>query len=494
MSRYKICVIGAGFAGLSAASYLAKKGYEVHLFEKNETIGGRSRKFTTHNGYTFDMGPSWYWMPDVFENYFSDFNYATSDFYTLRQLDPAFEMVLDNHQTIKIPAHFEDLCLLFESIETGSSVLLKKMMQLAQKKYTIALQSLMHKPCLSWIEFVDPLVIKNIFRLQVFKSFSSYIKQYFKHPTLIALMEFPILFLGAMPQETPALYSLINYAGLKLGTFYPMGGFSKLIDAMASINKQWGVHIHTNNAIQKINIKNNRVISIDTKDSCIECDALIAAADYHHVETRLLDKRYRNYSHAYWEHKTFAPSCLIYYIGINKKIDHMQHHTLFFENDLYTHSIDIYKTKQWPQKPLFYVCCTSKSDPTVAPAGHENIFMLMPIAVGLNDHEDIKKKYFNDMIDRLEKHIQVSIKKNIDYLKSYCVSDFILDYNAYKGNGYGLANTLMQTAIFKPSMQNKKVKNIWYTGQLTVPGPGIPPCIISGKIVANLVNLYFNKV
>ena len=489
----KIAIIGSGFAGLSAASYLAKEGYDVHIFEKNNDLGGRARSLKTENGYSFDMGPSWYWMPEVFENYFKDFNYNISSLYTLKKLNPAFEIIFNNQQKIKIPESFDALIALFESIEMGSSIQLQRFLNNAEKKYNIAFKHLIFKPGLSWLEFANKSIILNGLKLDVFTSFSKYVKRYFKHPFLIALMEFPILFLGAMPQETPALYSLMNYAGLKLGTFYPMGGFNKVIESMVLVNKNLGVKIHNNSSIQKINILKNTVNTITLNNSEIVVDGVIASADYHHIENNLLDKEYRNYSSKYWETRVFAPSCLIFYLGINKKINNIEHHTLFFENSLYEHGLEIYKTKQWPQKPLFYVCCTSKSDPNVAPIGHENIFMLMPIAVGLADSTDIREFYFNEMIQRLEAHLKTSIKNNIDYKKSYCVKDFMLDYNAFKGNGYGLANTLNQTAVLKPSMQNKKVKNMFYAGQLTVPGPGVPPSIISGKIAANLLIKYFKK-
>ncbi len=199
----------------------------------------------------------------------------------------------------------------------------------------------------------------------------------------------------------------------------------------------------------------------------------------------MLDKEYRNYDEKYWNKKTFAPSCLIFYLGFKEKISNLKHHTLFFENDLDLHTTEIYTDKKWPSKPLFYVCCPSKTDDNVAPENCENVFLLMPIATGIEDSEAMREKYFLEMIERIEKHTESShLSSKIDYKKSYCLNDFINDYNAYEGNAYGLANTLSQTAVLKPSLKNKKVKNLFYTGQLTVPGPGVPPSIISGKIAA----------
>ncbi|MDP3468197.1 MAG: phytoene desaturase family protein [Daejeonella sp.] len=479
----KIIVIGSGFSGLSSASYLSAAGHEVHIYEKNAQPGGRARQLK-ENGYVFDMGPSWYWMPDVFEKFFSDFGYKVSDFYSLKLLNPSFDIVFPDSEIMSVPEKYAELSIMFESIEKGSSLKLDKFMQEAQFKYNTGMGSLVYKPGLSLMEFADLDLMKGTFRLQVFSSFRKHVRKFFSDPRLIALMEFPVLFLGAMPQDTPALYSLMNYAGLKLGTWYPDGGFGKVIDAFLEVAKRNGSNIHLDSPVEKIIVENNKATGIMVNGKRINCDAIIASADYHHVESILLDQKYRNYDETYWKKKVFAPSCLIFYIGLNKKINKLSHHTLFFDEDLEQHAIEIYKEPKWPSKPLFYVCCPSKTDDNIAPEDHENLFFLMPLAPGLTDTEELREKYFNHMITRFNKHIQEDISKAITYKKSYCVSDFKTDYHAYKGNAYGLANTLLQTANLKPSIRNKVVKNLFYTGQLTVPGPGVPPSIISGKVAA----------
>ncbi|MES3018905.1 MAG: oleate hydratase [Bacteroidota bacterium] len=489
----KIAIIGSGFSGLSAACYLATEGHDVHIFEKNETAGGRARQFRTDSGYVFDMGPSWYWMPDVFERFFSDFGYKVSDFYDLKLLSPSFDIVFPENETVSIPEDYSELRSLFESIEKGSAVQLNRFMEEAKFKYDTGMGKLVYKPGISIMEFADLNLMKGALRLQVFSSFSSHVRKYFSNPKLIALMEFPVLFLGAMPQDTPALYSLMNYAGLKLGTWYPKGGFAKVIDAIMELAKRRGAKFHFNAPVEKINLKNDRAKSIVVNEAEIEFDAIIASADYHHIEDKLIPSSHRNYTEKYWEKKTFAPSCLIFYIGLNKKIDKLNHHTLFFEEDLLEHSKEIYKNPKWPVKPLFYVCTPSKSDDTVAPEGHENLFLLMPIAPGLKDGEEMREKYFKIMVQRLEKQIGEEVHEFIDFKRSYCVSDFVQDYNSYKGNAYGLANTLMQTAVLKPAIKNKKIDNLFYAGQLTVPGPGVPPALISGKIAAETLQKHLNK-
>ncbi|MGZ3754009.1 MAG: phytoene desaturase family protein [Mucilaginibacter sp.] len=488
-----IAIIGSGFAGLSSAAYLAKAGYKVDLFEKNEAFGGRARQLKTDNGYLFDMGPSWYWMPEVFEKFFNDFGYSASDFYHLKQLDPGFTILFDKNEELNIPASYNDLRNLFEQIEPGSAAKLDQFLEGAAYKYKTGMEKLVHKPGISLLEFADKDLIKGMFKLDVFTSFSKHVKKYFKDPRLVTLMEFPVLFLGAMPEDTPALYSLMNYAGLKLGTWYPDGGFATVIAAMKKVCTNLGVNFFNNEAVKHLQVEGKQISTVKTTNTNRQYDGVIAAADYHHIEEKLLDPALRNYDQKYWDKRVMAPSSLIFYLGVTCKVDKLEHHTLFFDADLKQHAVEIYKQPQWPTKPLFYVCCPSKSDNTVAPQGHENIFILVPLAPGLEDNELLREEYFEKIIDRLENYTGVDIREALDYKKSYCVNDFKADYNSFKGNAYGLANTLLQTAHLKPSIKNNKVKNLFYAGQLTVPGPGVPPSIISGKVAAGQMIQYLNN-
>ena len=482
--NHNAAVVGAGFAGMAAASILAANSVDVILFEKNELAGGRARRFSS-NGFIFDMGPSWYWMPDVFERFYNKFGYTTADFYELKKLDPGFKMIFDKGESIDIPADFDALCILFESIESGSAVKLKKFMMQAEYKYMKGMHDFVFLPGNSIIEYFKFSLLKDSFKLQLFSSFSKHVRSYFKEPRLIALLEFPVLFLGAMPKDTPALYSLMNFAGLKQGTFYPMGGFGKVVDAFETIAKKAGVQFHPSETVDQLEPGNEKMISVQTKKRKIEVDGVIAAADYHHVERNLLSKSMRSYKESYWDKKVFAPSCLIFYLGIDCRIGKLHHHNLFFDADLDLHAREIYESKIWPTKPLFYACCPSKTDATVAPQGCENLFLLMPVAAGIDDTEPLREKYFTILMDRLEKFTGEDIRSHVIFKKSYSVNNFINDYNAYKGNAYGLANTLFQTAIYKPKIKSKKMENLFFAGQLTVPGPGVPPSIISGQIAAN---------
>lgn len=477
----KIAIIGSGFAGLSAASFAAAEGHDVHLFEKNEHIGGRARQFEAE-GFVFDMGPSWYWMPDVFERYFKKFGYEVKDLYSLKKISPSFRIYYGKNDILDIPENINDLETIFENIEKGSGKQLKKFLEEAAYKYNVGINDLVHKPGLSIFEFANASVIKGVAKLQVFTSFSKHVRKFFTNPKLIALMEFPVLFLGAMPKDTPALYSLMNFAGLSLGTWYPQGGFGSVIKAMEKVALENGVKIHTKSPVTALNTKNGEIKSLETSGLKIQFDSVIATADYHHIEQEVLEEKDRTYSKKYWDSRTLAPSSLIFYLGVKKKLNSLEHHNLFFQSDFNDHAEDIYKNQQWPEDPLFYVCCPSKTDHTVAPAGHENVFILIPIAPGIKDTKEIRDEYFNKTIKRLEEISGESISDNIVYKRDYCVKDFESDYNSYKGNAYGLANTLKQTAILKPKLKSKKVKNLYYAGHLTVPGPGVPPSIISGEV------------
>lgn len=479
----EVAIIGSGFSGLAAACYAAQAGNKVSVYEKNATIGGRARHFT-EQGFMFDMGPSWYWMPDVFEQFFRDFDKSAKDYYQLVQLDPGFQIFFKDHAPLQIPAKLEELYDTFERIEAGSAKQLQLFLKDAAYKYQVGMRDLVHKPGLSFREYMRYDVLKGIMQTHLFRSVSKHVRQYFKDERLVQLMEFPILFLGAMPKDIPALYTLMNYAALSLGTWYPTGGMQKVIAGMATLAEELGVQIHTNAAVEYIHVSDRQAKGIAINGNYIVTDSVIASGDYHHIEQSLLEPQHRNYSEQYWDKKTFAPSCLLYYVGVNKKVKGLQHHNLFFDADFEQHSKEIYETKEWPDDPLFYVCCPSKTDRSVAPDGQENLFILIPIAPGIEDTPEMRERYFPEVLKRIEKHCGDNIAEHIVYNKSYCVKDFVSDYNAYKGNAYGLANTLRQTAVLKPSIKNKQVDNLIYTGQLTVPGPGVPPSLISGKLAA----------
>ncbi|MBN2520444.1 MAG: phytoene desaturase [Bacteroidales bacterium] len=479
-----VCIIGSGFSGLSAACYLAKNGFKVSIFEKNNFAGGRAGQIK-ENGFIFDLGPSWYWMPDVFENFFNDFGKKVSDFYHLTRLDPSYRVFFSSHEYINIPAELNQLYLLFESIEKGSSLNLKKLLNDAEYKYKIGIHKYALKPGKSVFEYIDFDIFSGLLKLDVFKSVTKYLQKAFKDERLIRILEFPVIFLGSTPQRIPALYTLMNYADLVLGSWYPLNGMYKVVEGMLTLAKSLGVKILLSSKVESISIIKNLFSSIYVNGIEYFFDYLVASADYHHIEADLLDSKNRNYTEKYWETRELAPSAVIMYLGVNKKLDNLLHHNIFFDVDFYKHADEIYNYPNWPENPCLYVSCTSKTDKTVAPANHENMVILIPVAPGLTDNEGIKNKYFNLAVSRIEKITGQTFKENIIYKRIFAHSDFINIFNAYKGNAYGLSNVLEQTGFLKPKIRNKKIKNLYYTGQMTVPGPGVPPALLSGKIIAN---------
>jgi len=486
----KIIVIGAGFAGLSAASFLARDGYDVTILEKNSVPGGRARKFEAQ-GFTFDMGPSWYWMPDVFEKYFSEFGKKVSDYYDLVRLDPGYCIFFGKDDIMNVPASREKLYKLFEQYEPGSSKNLDKFLREAEYKYQVGINEFVYKPGRSILEFADMRVLKSLFRLQMFSSMSTHVRSLFKHPQLIELLEFPVLFLGATPEKTPAMYSLMNYADLVLGTWYPMGGMHKIIEGMVNLAEELGVKIQLDQEVKSISAPNGSAKKVLTENGAYDADIVIAGGDYHHMEQHLLEPDARMYDEKYWDKRVMAPSSLLFYLGINKKINNLLHHNLFFDEDFKQHAVDIYEKPAYPEKPLFYACCSTKTDISGAPEGCENLFLLVPLAPDLEDTEATREHYYNLIMNRLEDLTGQSIRDAVVYKRSYAHRDFEADYHAYKGNAYGLANTLRQTAILKPRMKSSKVNNLYFTGQLTTPGPGVPPSLISGQVVAGEVKKEF---
>ncbi|MGY0392046.1 phytoene desaturase family protein [Bizionia sp. KMM 8389] len=487
--KKNITILGSGFSSLAAACYLAQAGHDVTIFEKNNNIGGRARQFYK-DGFTFDMGPTWYWMPDVFERFFADFNKKPSDYYTLDKLNPAYSVYFDKDDYITIEDTLDKIRFAFEKEEPGSSKTLQSFINKAQDNYNVAIKDLVYNPGVSPFELVTAKTLKKV--NQFFSTIKKDVRKEFKNERLVKILEFPVLFLGAKPSDTPSFYSFMNYADFGLGTFHPKKGMYQVVLAIESLAKSMGVTIKTNASVEKILVKDGYTIGVMSNGKKYTSDVVLSGADYHHTES-LLDSKYRQYSEAYWQKKVFAPSSLLFYVGFDEKIKNVNHHTLFFDVDFDKHAETIYDTSEWPEDPLFYASFPSITDKSVAPEGKEAGIFLIPLAPGLQDNTKLRMQYFTKIIDRFEKLTSQKVREHILFKESFCVNDFVKDYNSYKGNAYGMANTLLQTAFLRPKLKSKKVKNLYFTGQLTVPGPGVPPSLISGKLVSELINQYHTK-
>ena len=484
MIKKEIHIIGSGFSSLAASCYLAKSGFSVVVHEKNKTIGGRARQLL-RDGFTFDIGPTWYWMPDVFEKFFADFGKKPSDYYELERLEPAYQVYFGKNDSITIPGTLDEIYKIFEEEEKGSSKYLKSFLKSAEYNYNVSINDLVYKPGQSPLELVTPVTIGKI--SQFFSTIRTQVRKKIKSKKLIQILEFPVLFLGAKPSNTPAFYNFMNYADFGLGTWHPKGGMYKVIEAIEQLAKDLGVEFRTNANVEEVSVDvSGTVKGLVVNGSFVKADFVLSGADYHHTET-LLPQKLRQYSESYWDKKIFAPSSLLFYVGFNKKLKNVCHHTLFFDTDFDVHAKDIYDNPKWPKEPLFYASFPSITDDEFAPEGKEAATFLIPLAPGIEDSPEIREKYFFIILERLEKLTGQSVKENILFKESFCVSDFVKDYNSYKGNAYGLANVLTQTAFLRPKIKSKKVKNLFFTGQLTVPGPGVPPSLISGKIASDLI-------
>ncbi|WP_051293278.1 phytoene desaturase family protein [Olivibacter sitiensis] len=482
-----VTIIGAGLAGLVASCYLRKCGFEVSVVEKNATPGGRARQFS-EKGFVFDMGPSWYWMPDVFESFFADFGKKTSDYYKLVRLSPSYTVFFENEEW-DIPSSMEELGRLFETLETGSRERLQAYMHDAAAKYAVGMHRFASKPALHLSEFMSGDILSLLHKLQPFRNMEQHVNRYFSHPLIRKIMQFPVIFLGAMPHRIPAMYSLMNYADTRLGTWYPLGGMHEIVKAVYKLAKALGVKFRFGADVAGIDMEDKKARAVRFNNERLATDIVIGAGDYHGIES-LLPEDYRQYDNRYWESREMAPSCLLYFLGIDKRLP-LQHHSLFFDTSFEGHGKALYQDPEWPKNPLFYVCAPSVTDPSVAPEGCENLFVLIPVAAGLDgDTAAMRREYLDMVLKRLEERTKTDIKNHIVFQKDYAISDFQQDYHAFKGNAYGLANTLMQTAFGKPRMHSRKVENLFFCGQLTVPGPGLPPAFLSGKMVAEQVLKY----
>ena len=484
-----ITIIGSGFSSLAAASYLAQSGHKVTVYEKNDSIGGRARQLKI-DGFTFDMGPSWYWMPDVFERFFADFGKKTTDYYELIKLSPAYRVYFGVDEFIAIADNLPEIVATFESIEKGSGAVLEKFMLEAQSNYDIAIKDLVYRPGVSPLELITVETAKKVG--QFFSNISRDVRNKFKNEKLIQILEFPVLFLGAKPSDTPSFYSFMNFADFGLGTWHPKTGMFDVVRGMESLATELGVKFVTNAAIEKIIVENKTAKGIVVNETEIYSDVVLSGADYHHTET-LLEEQHRAYSEKYWDSRVFAPSSLLFYVGFNKKIQNISHHALFFDTDFYQHAKDIYDEPRWPDEPLFYANFPSLTDASAAPEGMESAFFLVPLAPGIEDTEALRNEYFDKIMDRFESLTQQEVRSSIIVKQSFCKNDFVSEYNSYKGNAYGMANTLLQTAFLRPKLKSKKVENLYFSGQLTVPGPGVPPALISGKLVSELIDKQFSK-
>ncbi|MBN1617728.1 phytoene desaturase [Candidatus Dojkabacteria bacterium] len=486
----KIVVIGGGISGLSSAALLKNSGYEVILLEKNNELGGRGRIWKD-KGFTFDMGPSWYMMPEVFENFFGLFGKKVSDYYNLLRLDSHYKVFFPDGNVFNISKDLDINVELFESVEKGAGDKLKKYLAKSRHTYETAMQDLVMLDYKNIFKYINVGFINSLLKLDPItsfsKSFHGYVSKYFRNPELQKIIEFTTVFLGGSPYNTPAFYNLITHADFNLGIYYPDGGINKFIQALSKLCSEVGVEVHTGEEVQHITVKDRKAISIETKNKSYPADIVLSSADYHFTETKLIDKNFRTYDDNYWSNKIMSPSAFNIYLGLNQKVSKLEHHNLYFDDSWEKSFKEVYNVHKWPDNPSYYVHVPSKTDPSVAPDGSEAVFILVPVAAGLEDDDTIREIMYEKVLSHFEGLVGQSIRDSIVTKRIFSHRDFNSSYNAFKGAAFGLAHTLGQTALFRPKNFSRKIKNLYYAGQYTNPGVGMPVCLLSSQITANLI-------
>lgn len=482
MAGRSVLIIGAGFSGLATAALLAKKGFSVKVLEKNDQPGGRAMIFKKE-GFLFDMGPSWYLTPDIFENYFQELGKKPSDYYKLIRLDPSYRVFFGHTERMDVRADLKSNMELFESLEKNAGNRMRQYLQLSEYQYRAAMKDFMYREYRSITDLLQKRLIREGWKFHLLESFHRYVSRFFKDERIQKILEYIVVFLGGTPFNTPALYSLMSHVDFNLGVWYPDGGLNRVVEALYSACREHHVVFEFNQHVRKINVKGKSACSVHTDQKEYTADIIVVNADYHHAETELLQSAHRSYNERYWAKRVMSPSAFVIYLGLAKKIPALCHHNLFLSSAWNDHFASIVQKPSWPQEPSFYIGCPSRTDKSVAPEGCENVFILVPVAAGLDDPDETREKYSEHILTLLEKTLNEKIRDAIRVKRIFSHRDYINLYHSYQGSAFGLAHTLFQTALFRPSYQSKKVKNLFYTGQYTHPGIGMPMTLISAQIL-----------
>lgn len=487
----KTIIIGAGFGGLSAAAYLARDGYDVTVIEKNSWTGGRAQ-VVEFRGYRFDMGPSWYWMPEEHDRWFSDLGFNRKDFYDITRVDPSYTVFFgtgasgDERRRIDVPADFDAACEVFDKTSKGAGEQLRRYIAQCGRKYRFAMDNFIYKNYRRVFDFINITSLKNLPTLNIFSNYRNMIRRYITHPDLQKILEFPVVFLGSSAKKTPAMYTLMNHIDFTLGTWYPDGGFSGVAEAMYKVCTKLGVKFRFETEVSELKNDGKRVtrVRVEPDGEEIECDFVVANADYPHVELSLLNNEVRSITETGWRKKSLAPSVINYYVALDRTLDGLAHHTFFFDSDWDEHFDAVYGNPRWIERPLFYIHVPSVTDPHVAPEGGEVLYILIPSGCGLSTSPELRETYFRQTISRMEEHTGMDIHSHILEYRSYSLEDFTADYRAFQGTAFGLGQTMLQTAYFRPPNKSKRLSNLYYTGHYTVPGTGTTMSTISGRVVS----------
>ena len=500
-----VAVVGSGFGGLSTACYLADAGADVTVVEKNEQVGGRA-SVLERDGFRFDMGPSWYLMPDVFEEFFADFGKEPTDYYDLTHLDPHYRIFFKDNDgrrpgrdvpgldvdtdgdTIDVTPDREQVKRVFDAYEPGAGDVLDDYLAKSRENYEIGMEHFVKKDRPRVRDWLDPSLAEYARGLTLLGSMQDHVEDYFDHPKLQQVMQYTLVFLGGSPDTTPALYNLMSHVDFNLGVYYPEGGMNGVAVGMADLARELGVEFLTDHPVTAIKGRRGGFkLETDGETGAVLADVVVSDADYAHTEQELLPEQKRQYDADYWESRTYAPSAFLLYLGVEGDVEELAHHTLVLPSDWQQHFDEIFEEPAWPDDPAYYLCVPSKTDDTVAPEGHSNLFALVPVAAGLDDTPAVRESYRDLVLDDVAENTGVDLRDRIVVEETFSVSEFTERYNSYRGTALGLAHTLRQTALFRPPHRSKALDGLYFTGAFTTPGIGVPMCLISGDITADYV-------
>ena len=478
----EVVVVGGGIGGLSAGCYLAEAGASVRVVEKNEQLGGRA-SVLERDGFRFDMGPSWYLMPDVFERFFGHFDRTPSDFYELTRLDPHYRVYFKDGDCVDVTGDREEMAAVFDSYETGAGEALERYLERAEYTYEVGMDHFVYADRTRIRDFLSLDVARHARGLSLLGSMDGHVADYFEHPKLRQLVQYSLVFLGGSPANTPALYNLMSHVDFNLGVWYPDGGIGAVVDALVTLGESLGVSYETGRPVVAIDGEPG-AFDIETIDGRVSADLVVSNAGYPHTELALLGPERREYDAAYWESRTYAPSAFLWYLGIEGEVPELAHHTLVLPREWDDHFREIFDEPEWPTEPAYYVCVPSQTDETVAPDGHSALFVLVPIAPGLDDGAAVREAFGRRLLADLDRHTGTQLTDRIVVEEIFCVSEFVTRYNSFQGTALGLAHTLRQTAPFRPRQRAGDGDGFYYVGADTTPGIGVPMCLISGEHVA----------
>ena len=480
-----VTVVGGGFGGLSTACYLAGDGADVTLLEQHDELGGVAGRIET-DGFRIDTGPSWYLMPDTFERFFGHFGRRPEQYYDLTRLDPHYRIFWKDGDRVDVPDDPEAIAELFESYEDGAGDAFRSYLDEAERAYGIGVEEFVYRDRSRLRDCLDPRLLRAARGVTLMDSMSEYVGDHFDHPKLRQLVQYTLVFLGGAPHNTPAIYTLMSHVDFNLGVYHPTGGIASVVDGMAELATELGVEIETGEGVTGLDPKQG-AIDVGTASGRHRADTVVANANPYHVERDLLPEGRSEYGESYWDSRTYAPSAFLMYLGVEGDAEPLEHHTLVLPTDWDAHFESIFEDPAWPEDPAYYVNVPSRTDPTMAPEGHEAVVVLVPIAAGLDDDERTRQRFREQVIDDLEAHTGADLRDRIALERTACVSDFGSRFGAPRGTALGLAHTLRQTGPFRPSIRSSTADSLYYTGSYTSPGIGVPMCLVSGEHTASAV-------